>query len=181
MKLSDWARKRGISYKTAWKGWLAGVLPVRARQRPTGTIRVEVAAPEASGEAVVYARVSSADPRGDLDRQVARRIEGATERGLRVGRVVREGGSGLNGRRRRLRAAVIVVETWDRLVRWGFERLEAALAAQGRRIVAVEDWEVEEDLARDVLEVLTSFCGRRHGRRSARRRARQALEAMGCG
>jgi putative resolvase len=139
------------------------------------------AAPEASGEAVVYARVSSADPRGDLDRQVARRVEGATERGLRVGWIVREGGSGLNGRRRRLRAAVIVVETRDRLARWGFERLEAALAAQGRRIVAVEDREVEDDLAQNVPEVLMSFCGRLHGRRSARRRARQALEAMGCG
>jgi predicted site-specific integrase-resolvase len=91
------------------------------------------------------------------------------------------GGSGLNGRRRRLRAAVIVVETRDRLARWGFERLEAALAAQGRRIVAVEDREVEDDLAQNVPEVLTLFCGRLHGRRSARRRARQALEAMGCG
>jgi putative resolvase len=87
MKLSNWARKHGISYKTAWKGWQASVLPVRARQRPTGTIRVE-AAPEASGETVV------ADPRGDLDRQGARRVEGATERGLRVGWIVREGGFG---------------------------------------------------------------------------------------
>jgi predicted site-specific integrase-resolvase len=74
-----------------------------------------------------------------------------------------------------------VVETRDRLARWGFERLEAALAAQGRRIVAVEDREVEDDLAQNVPEVLMSFCGRLHGRRSARRRARQALEAMGCG
>jgi predicted site-specific integrase-resolvase len=74
-----------------------------------------------------------------------------------------------------------VVETRDRLARWGFERLEAALAAQGRRIVAVEDREVEDDLAQNVPEVLTLFCGRLHGHRSARRRARQALEVMGGG
>jgi predicted site-specific integrase-resolvase len=189
MKLSDWARKHGVSYKTAWKWWRAGILPVRARQLPTGTILVEEeAAPEARGEVVVYARVSSADQKGDLDRQVARLVEWATERGLPVSRVVREVGSGLDGRRRRLRAvladpraAVIVVETRDRLVRWGFELLEAALAAQGRRIVAVEDREVEDDLARDVLDVLTSFCGRTGSRRSARRRARRALESLGCG
>ena len=33
---------------------------------------------------------------------------------------------------------------------------------------------------RDVLEILTSACGRLYGRRSAKRRAQQALEAMGC-
>jgi predicted site-specific integrase-resolvase len=33
----------------------------------------------------------------------------------------------------------------------------------------------------DVLEILTSACGRLDGRRSARNRARRALEAMGCG
>jgi predicted site-specific integrase-resolvase len=58
MKLSDWARRHGISYKTAWRWWKAGILPVPARRLPTGTILVEeAAAPEAEGEVVVYARV----------------------------------------------------------------------------------------------------------------------------
>ncbi len=42
MKLSDWARANGISYKTAWLWWKRGKLPVPARQTPTGTILVEV-------------------------------------------------------------------------------------------------------------------------------------------
>jgi len=41
MKLSDWARKQGISYITAWRWFKAGKLPVAARQLPTGTIRAK--------------------------------------------------------------------------------------------------------------------------------------------
>jgi len=40
-----------------------------------------------------------------------------------------------------------------------------------------EDGEVEDDLVRDMLEILTSFCARLYGRRSARNRACIALEA----
>gem|GEM_PF-4572827 len=62
----------------------------------------------------------------------------------------------------------------------GFERIAAALYAAGKGIGVVEEGEVPEDRARDLLELLSSACGRRYGRRSARARARRALEAMGC-
>lgn len=41
MKLSEWARQQGISYKTAWKMFHAGALPVSAEQLSTGTIVVQ--------------------------------------------------------------------------------------------------------------------------------------------
>ncbi|MGH9157647.1 MAG: IS607 family transposase, partial [Acidimicrobiales bacterium] len=72
---------------------------------------------------------------------------------------------------------VIVVEHRDRLARFGVEYLEAALAAQGRRVVVVEEAEVADDLVRDMVEVLTSFCARLYGRCSARRRVEAALVA----
>jgi hypothetical protein len=75
----------------------------------------------------------------------------------------------------------IVVEHRDRLARFGFEMVEAALYASGKRIVVVEEGEVKDDLVRDLLEILTSACGRLYGRRSARNRAKRALEVMGCG
>ena len=60
--------------------------------------------------------------------------------GPTVAGVVREVGSGLNGKRPKLRrilsdpsATVIVVEHRDRLARFGVEHLDAALAAHGRR------------------------------------------------
>ena len=74
----------------------------------------------------------------------------------------------------------IVVEHRDRLARFGFDLLEAAMAASGRHVVVVEEGEVTDDLVQDVLEILTSACGRLYGRRSAKRRAQQALETMGC-
>jgi putative resolvase len=54
----------------------------------------------------------------------------------------------------------VVVEHRDRLARFGVEHLEAALSAQGRRIVVVDGGEVEDDLVGDVTEVLTGLCAR---------------------
>ena len=88
-----------------------------------------------------------------------------------------EVGSGLNGHRAKLLSllrdpgvGLIVVEHRDRLARFGVEHSEAALAAQGWRLVMVEEAEVADDL----VEVLTSFCARVYRRRSARRRRAQA-------
>jgi putative resolvase len=51
----------------------------------------------------------------------------------------------------------------------------AALSAHGRRLVVLDASEVDDDLVRDITEVLTSFCARLYGRRSARNRAQKAL------
>ncbi len=166
-------------------------MPVPYRWLPSGTILVDVAA--AGDERVVlYARVSSHDQRSDLDRQVSRLTEWATEAGMEVGLgappacggVVAEVGSGLNGKRAKLSrilsdpsASVIVVEHRDRLARFGVEHLHAALAAQGRRVVVVDDGETTDDLVGDMIEVLTSMCVRLYGRRGARNRAMRAVTA----
>jgi putative resolvase len=183
MKLSDWARANGISYKTAWLWWKQGKLPVPAHQMPTGTILVDVPERKDAG-AVLYARVSSADQRADLDRQIARLAACAAEKGVKVAKVVAEIGSGLNGHRKGLLSVLrtpeygaIVVEHRDRLARFGSEYIEAALAASGRRLIVMEPDEVKDDLVQDMLDVLTSFCARRYGRRSARRRAERAIKA----
>jgi putative resolvase len=69
----------------------------------------------------------------------------------------------------------IVVEHQDRLARFGVEHLGAALSAQGREILVVDEGEVDDDLVRDMTEVLTSFCARLYGRRGARNRALRAI------
>ena len=133
---------------------------------------------------VVYARVSSHDQRAGLDRQVAQVTEWVIGQGLAVAEVVREVGSGLNGKRPELRrvlsdpsATVIVVEHRDRLARFGVEDLDAALAAQGRRVLVADPGETADDLVRDMIEVLTSMCARLYGRRGARNRALRAVTA----
>jgi putative resolvase len=157
-------------------------MPVPARRLESGTIWVEAVAGAHAGKAVVYARVSSHDQRSDLDRQIARLTQWATANGHSVGEVVTEVGSGLNGKRPKLRrvlsdpsATVVLVEHRDRLARFGGEHLEAALSAQGRRIIVADAGETADDLVRDMIEVLTSMCARLYGRRGARDRAMRAV------
>jgi hypothetical protein len=54
----------------------------------------------------------------------------------------------------------VVVEHRDRFCRFGSEYLQAALAAQGRELVVVDSAEVDDDLVRDMTEILTSMCAR---------------------
>lgn len=88
----------------------------------------------------------------------------------------------MNGARSKVRrlladpeVTTVVVEHRDRLGRMNTELVEAALSASGRRLVVLDGGEVDDDLVRDMVEVLTSFCARLYGRRSARNRAEKAL------
>ncbi len=182
VKLSEWAARNGVHYQTAWTWAKEDRMPVPVFQTPSGTWLVTEPAPQDAGRVVAYCRVSSGDLQTDLERQVARTVQGATSRGLAVAEVVTEVGSGLNGRRRKLHRLLadpgvetIVVEHRDRLAPFGVEHVEAALSASGRRLLVLDPTETTEDLMRDVTEVLTSMCARLYGRRSAKNRAAQAV------
>jgi putative resolvase len=167
-------------------GWLhAGVSLVPAMQLATGTILA--GAPARGGVGVaICARVSPCGQRADLDRQVARIAEYLTVSGGAPATIVSEAGSGLNGHRTRLpgvlrdaSAGTIVAGHRDRLARFGVAYLEAALAAQGRKLIVVEQAEVSDGLVRGMAEVLASFCARLFGRWPVKRRAGLALAAAG--
>jgi putative resolvase len=188
VKLAEWARRNGVHPQTAYRWFREGTMPVPARRLPSGTIMVDVVGDDTQGHVVVYARVSSADQRADLDRQVARVTAWATSQSLAVSRVVTEVGSALNGRRKKFLAllrdpavSTIVVEHRDRFARFGAEYVEAALAAQGRQLLVVDPAEVDDDLVRDVTEILTSLCARLYGRRAAANRAQRAVAAATTG
>ncbi len=182
MKLAEWARANGVHPQTAYRWFRQGTMPVPARRLPSGTILVDTPGSPPGGRVVLYARVTAYDQRGELDRQVARLTAWATGQGMVVADVVREVGTGVKGKRPRLRrlladphATTIVVEHRDRLARFGVEYLEAALSAQGRKLVVVEPGETSDDLMGDMIEVLTGFCARLYGRRGARNRALRAV------
>jgi predicted site-specific integrase-resolvase len=189
VNLKEWAEREGVHHVTAYRWFREGKLPVPAR-RAGRLILVDPAAtqPAPAGVSVVYARVSSADQKPDLDRQVSRVTAWTTGQGMTVGRVVTEVGSALNGHRRKFLAllrdpavSTIVVEHRDRFARFGAEYVEAALSAQGRRLLVVDPAEVDEDLVRDVTEILTSLCARLYGWRGAANRARRAVQAVTSG
>ncbi|MER6631359.1 IS607 family transposase [Streptomyces sp. NPDC000987] len=187
MNLTEWAKAQGVHPQTAYRWFREGTLPVPAQRVGSRTILVNVgvdAALEAIGGLGLYARVSSHDQRTDLERQVARLSRWAAQAGHRVVRVEAEIASGMNGARPKVErlladpdVTTVVVEHKDRLGRMNTELVEAALSAHGRRLVVLDDGEAEDDLVRDMVEVLTSFCARLYGRRSAKNRARKALEA----
>jgi predicted site-specific integrase-resolvase len=185
MKLSEWAKKQGITYKTAWRWWKAGQLPVPAIQMASGTVVIQDTTVPVASAAALYARVSSSDQRKDLEAQLGRLAVYASSNGYNVAKTASEIGSGLNGHRPKLMkllsdqsVTVIIVEHRDRLMRFGAEYVESALAAQGRKIVVMNQEEVKDDLVQDMIEVLTSFCARLYGRRSAKNKAKKAIEAI---
>lgn len=133
---------------------------------------------------VLYARVSSHDQRADLDRQKLRLLEHAQRKRMHIDQVVAEVGSGLNGTRPKLLKSLskpqlgfLLVEHRDRLARFGFEMVDALLRSRGGGVIVLEEREVDDDLVRDMTEVLTSLCARLYGRRSAQRRAERAVKA----
>jgi predicted site-specific integrase-resolvase len=184
MNLAAWAERNGVARVTGYRWFRAGLLPVPAR-RVGRLILVDdsAASTDRRLRTAVYARVSSADQKSDLDRQVARVTAWATGEQIPVDKVVTEVGSALNGRRRKFLALLrdssidrIVVEHRDRFCRFGSEYVEAALAAQGRELVVVDSAEVDDDLVRDMTEILTSMCAL-YGKRAAANRAQRAITA----
>jgi predicted site-specific integrase-resolvase len=127
MKLSTWAKAQGISYRTAWRWFKEGKLPVVAEQTKTGTILIKENSQPINAVAI-YARVSSRDQKKDLDPQISRLVQYANAKGWVVAETITEIGSGLNGHRPKLmkiltnsNIKIILVEHRDRLMRFGAE------------------------------------------------------------
>ena len=185
MNLTERAHSQEIHPQTAYRWLPTGKLPVPAK-RVGGLIMVGDLFPYAArptGKTVVYARVSSADQRRDLDRQVAGVATWATSNGYSVDQVVTEVGSALNGKRRKVpgilrdaRVTTIIVEHRDRLARFGAEYVVGALDAENRLMVEVDDGEVDDDLVRNMTELMISLRARLYGRCSATHRADKAVE-----
>ena len=126
-----------VSYATARRRYESGTLPVPSYRLGRLIVVGEpvTGIPAQAGQTVVYARVSSADQKPDLDRQVARVTVWATGQNLAVDRVVTEVGSALNGHRKRFLAllrdpavSTIVVEHRDRTpsLSWSLPALRKA-------------------------------------------------------
>ncbi len=190
MLVREWAAREGLNPQTVWKWCRTGKMPVPVEHTPSGMWLVhdpkyETPTPDGNeGRTVCYARVSSADQKDDLKRQADRLKAFVIGMGVEDPEVVMETGSGMNDRRRKLNRLLsdptvtsIIVEHRDRLTRMNAGLVESALKAQGRRIIVVDDTELDDDLARDMTEVLTSFCARLYGRRAAKHKAEAALRA----
>ena len=191
MLVKEWAEREHLHPQTVWKWCRTGKMPVPVEHTPSGMWLVHdpkyetpVPSDAEQSRTVCYARVSSAGQKADLQRQADRLKAFALGMGVEAPEVVTETGSGMNDKRRKLNrlladptVGTIVVEHRDRLARMNSGLIESALKAQGRRLIVVDDKELDDDLVRDMTEVLTSFCARLYGRRAAVNKARAALKA----
>jgi putative resolvase len=184
MRLSAYAKKMGVTYRTAFRWWKAGRLD--AYQIETGTIIVrEPATAQESASVALYARVSSADQKEDLDRQMQRLKDYAASHGYHVSKLVSELASGLNDNRPKLMklltdasVGVIVIEHRDRLTRFGFTYIEQLMQMQGRRLEVIFPSETDHDLVDDFSAVISSMASRIYGRRMSKRRAEKIQQCV---
>ena len=134
----------------------------------------------------IYARVSSAEHKENLERQVERLVQYCTVRGYQVAQITQEIASGVNDSRPKLltllkdrQATRIVVEHKDRLTRFGFRYLETLLEIQGRTIEVVNVAENDkEDLIADLVAIVYSFTARLYGQRRAKRKTERLIQEL---
>jgi putative resolvase len=180
MKLSQYAKKVGVTYKTAYRWYRAGTLD--AYQTATGIIivREKVDEKPVTGRIALYARVSSVGQKEDLERQMQRLKDYAAAKGYQVSKVVTEIASGLNDRRPKLSKLLadtsigtIVVENRERLTRFGSHYIETLLEAQGRHLEMIFSGDTGDELVDDFVAVITSMAARIYGRGPRKRRTEQ--------
>lgn len=130
------------------------------------------------GKTLAYARVSSQDQKHDLDRQDAVLSGYCQSNGWNY-EVIRDLGSGMNYRKKGLNklltaildgdVARLVITHKDRLLRFGSELIFVVCEYHDIEVIILnkkEDATFEEDLASDVLEIITVFSARLYGCRS---------------
>ena len=185
MKLSDYAKKAGVHYHTAWRWFKAGKL--KGYQMDTGTIIItEDDEPRPPDKVAIYTRVSSSEMRKNLNRQAERLVDYCAAKGWQVQKIVKEVGSGVNDNRKQFlklladpTITIIVVEHKDRATRFGFNYLETLLSLQGRRIEVVNLADNgTEDLLHDLVAIIYSFCARLYGQRRAKRKTEKITQEL---
>lgn len=114
------------------------------------------------GEVAIYARVSAAENRPNLESQADQIARYCAATGYQVHAVVKEVGSGVNDSRPKFlklladpAITVIVVEHKDRATRFGFHYLETLLKLQGR---GIEVMNLAENDKADLVTDLSLTC-----------------------
>jgi putative resolvase len=137
---------------------------------------------------IAYARVSTSEQKDDLTRQVALLESFCAAQGWSY-EVICDVGSGLNYHKRGLKQLIsricsgeigrLVLSHKDRLLRFGAELVFTLCEHFGVEVVIINassESSFEEDLAQDVIEIVTVFSTRLYGSRSHKNK--QVMEQL---
>lgn len=184
------AKELGVSIPTLRRWEAEG--KIQAERTPKGHRRYDLAqlrglkpyeTSKTNRPTVCYARVSSHDQKEELVRQVALLETFCAANGWSY-EIVQDLGSGLNYNKRGLQQLIkricsgtvgrLVLTNKDRLLRFGSELIFSLCEAYNTEVVLINQGEqplsFEEELAEDVLEIITVFSARLYGSRSHKNR-----------
>ena len=184
------AKELGVSIPTLRRWEAEG--KIQAERTPKGHRRYDLAqlhglkpyeTSKTNRPTVCYVRVSSRDQKEDLVRQVALLETFCAANGWSY-EIVQDLGSGLNYNKSGLQQLIkricsgtvgrLVLTNKDRLLRFGSELIFSLCEAYNTEVVLINQGEqplsFEEELAQDVLEIITVFSARLYGSRSHKNR-----------
>ncbi len=183
-KLSEWAKKNCLSYRSAWRLFKEGKIP-KSRRIPSGGIVIddEPSSEQRPEYTVIYARINPSESREGLDAQAERLVQFCTAKGWVVKEVVKEQASGFSDKRPKLlkiltenKATRIVVERADRLSRFGFRYIQVLLS--GSEIVVVNETETKNDILEDFVDLVMFFFAKLNNRRYPREFFRKFIHKL---
>lgn len=128
-------------------------------------------------ENVIYARVSSAGQKDDLNSQYHFLIQYANANGIKIDRHIKEIGSGLNYKRKQWNKLLedvedrkinqIFVTYKDRFVRFGFDWFDQFCRRHGTEIVVINNPETSpmQEMITDLVSIIHVFSCRMYGLR----------------
>jgi putative resolvase len=196
LTISETAQALGVSMKTL-RRWDRDGLLKPTEVTPGGHRRYDLTkiqtmrfrpVGQPDRKTVAYARVSSKDQQTDLERQIHLLELYCASQGWTY-EVISDLGSGMNYQKKGLKRLLegiingevqrLVITHKDRLLRFGAELVFAICEARECEVVIInqgKDSSFEEDLAKDVLEIIEVFGARLYGSRS--HKAKQMIESI---
>ena len=181
VKIGEAAKILGVNPQTL-RRWEEGGVIEPAKRTPKGTrlysLQELLGVNDLAYPTIAYARVSSSDQKEDLERQHAVLEAFCNKNGWQT-EIIRDLGSGMNYNKKGLghllelivrgQMSRLVITHKDRLLRFGAEIVFRICELQGIEVVIINKGEqptFEEELTRDVMEIMTVFCAKLYGRRS---------------
>jgi putative resolvase len=176
--LGRWARRCGISYRTAWRWFHDHRLPedVVAEQMPTGTILVRdrraATRSREESEAVIYARTNPRQDQAAMQEQIESCRSFCGARGWTVTQIVREVAPGVGSQRIKLLRLIqqetprLVIATSSVLSRFDFRLCESLWQRMGSELIVVDR---SEEIAgaggalEDLTDAINITCHRHYG------------------
>lgn len=188
IKLTTFAKLNDVTPRTIWNWIYKGIV----KYERTSTNRVFIIIDDDNNikikqpNVAVYARVSSAENKNNLEKQKDRLISYANAKGYKISKIISEIGSGLNDQRPKLEKLlmdktidIIIVEHKDRLARFGTNYIEKLLSLDNRKIEVINpQMNEKDDLMQDFVSIITSFCARLYGKRRTKRQTEKLINEL---